>query len=320
MDRSLLQAFVPLNALEGEALERLLAIQQVDVHAAGTDLLTLSGRTLYLLQGEVLRDQGDGGCHRFGAGDARSWHPLVGADCRQLKALSAVTVLSFDSEQLDAVLSWSEAQTTLAITDQPAVGRGGLLQCLSGKQRAELLRHARSIAMPAGASVVAEGDPADSFYLIQSGRCTVQADGALVAELGGGDSFGEEGLLNQLPRNASVTMATDGVLLVWSQQDFERLLKQSLVVELAAAEAEHAVTQGARWLDVRTFDEFGTGALPGALHVPLSQLRQKTPLLESDRPYLVYCDTGRRSTTAVFLLRQAGLNARLLRGGLMARQ
>jgi rhodanese-related sulfurtransferase len=46
-----------------------------------------------------------------------------------------------------------------------------------------------------------------------------------------------------------------------------------------------------------------------ALHMPLHLLRLKTRLLNPQRPYLCYCESGKRSANAVFLLTQLGFTA-----------
>ncbi len=47
-------------------------------------------------------------------------------------------------------------------------------------------------------------------------------------------------------------------------------------------------------------------------------LRLKSRLLDNKKHYLVYCDTGRRSTAAAFLLKNAGFKVDVLEGGLNA--
>ena len=67
--------------------------------------------------------------------------------------------------------------------------------------------------LPRGVNVVVEGSPAHAFYAMVDGRVVVQRDGAVLAHLGPGDSFGERGLLDNAPRNATVTTEMDTTLL-----------------------------------------------------------------------------------------------------------
>lgn len=78
----------------------------------------------------------------------------------------------------------------------------------------------RLVAVPvlAGEAVVRQGEASDRFYIIESGTFTVTqtaADGGTreLRTLTADDVFGELGLLNGAPRSATVTAATDGLVL-----------------------------------------------------------------------------------------------------------
>ncbi|MER5765206.1 FAD-dependent oxidoreductase [Streptomyces sp. NPDC002082] len=68
-------------------------------------------------------------------------------------------------------------------------------------------------------------------------------------------------------------------------------------------------------VDVRTKAEHARGHLPGAVHIPLDELRDRIGELPADRPLTVYCQGGQRAHTAVRLLRNLGLDAVNLDGG-----
>jgi CRP-like cAMP-binding protein len=64
-----------------------------------------------------------------------------------------------------------------------------------------------------GVDVVVQGTPAESFYAVVSGRVVVHRDGDVRVHLGADDHFGERGLLDKAPRNATVTTEMETVLL-----------------------------------------------------------------------------------------------------------
>ena len=88
------------------------------------------------------------------------------------------------------------------------------------------------------------------------------------------------------------------------------------------AEATHLINrEDALVLDVRDPGEFGAGHILGAKNVPLSRLGDAEVAKRKDRPVIVYCEGGERSSKAVAALKRQGF-ARVvnLTGGLRAWQ
>ena len=73
----------------------------------------------------------------------------------------------------------------------------------------QLARGLEPVHVPAGQAVFRQDDPADRFYVIETGAADVIGDGHLVATLGPGEGFGEIALLRRVPRTAMVRAATD---------------------------------------------------------------------------------------------------------------
>ncbi|MFZ5926240.1 MAG: FAD-dependent oxidoreductase [Acidobacteriota bacterium] len=74
-------------------------------------------------------------------------------------------------------------------------------------------------------------------------------------------------------------------------------------------------SNGAMILDVREPGEHHAGAIPGAVNIPLGQLRERLEELPRGRQILVTCAVGQRAYYAVRVLRQHGIQAKLLPGG-----
>jgi len=68
-------------------------------------------------------------------------------------------------------------------------------------------------------------------------------------------------------------------------------------------------------LDVRTPVEFETWHIPGAINLPLGQLRAKHATLDKTRPIYTYCKVGLRSYLAYRILKQEGFQVKNLAGG-----
>ena len=77
----------------------------------------------------------------------------------------------------------------------------------------QLAAAAQFRSLPPGIDIVVQGAPAHAFYAVVEGRVVVHRDGKAVVHLGPGDSFGERGLLDHAPRNATVTTETDTTVL-----------------------------------------------------------------------------------------------------------
>jgi rhodanese-related sulfurtransferase len=73
-------------------------------------------------------------------------------------------------------------------------------------------------------------------------------------------------------------------------------------------------------IDVRSAGEYAGGHIAGAINVPINQLRSALPTLALDvqRPVVAICQTAHRSPPAVRVLKQAGFDARQLRGGMIS--
>ena len=72
----------------------------------------------------------------------------------------------------------------------------------------------------AGASLVGEGAPGYSLFVLQEGTATVTSGGETVTTLGPGDFFGEIALLGEGVRTATVTAASPVTLIVMFGSDF----------------------------------------------------------------------------------------------------
>jgi Cyclic nucleotide-binding domain/Major Facilitator Superfamily len=112
--------------------------------------------------------------------------------------------------------------------------------------------------LPPGIDVVVQGAPAHAFYAVVEGRVVVHRDGKAVVRLGPGDSFGERGLLDRAPRNATVTTEMDTTLLriegnvLLDALESAPSLRPALDLSSTApgvrvAESETAVVDDPRW-------------------------------------------------------------------------
>jgi CRP-like cAMP-binding protein len=97
----------------------------------------------------------------------------------------------------------------------------------------QLAGESQFVDVAAGTRVVTQGEPADMFYVIAAGTfraSSVDQHGVrqVLLDMGVGDYFGEIGLIESIPRTATVTAVTDGRLLRVNGAAFIAALTQHL--------------------------------------------------------------------------------------------
>ena len=336
IDKKVLRDLVPINALSAAHIEEITRKAVIEEVRAGRYLFRSGDRdyqSVYLLQGSIeLLGNGREVVSTVHAGSEAALHPLAHKQPRQLSARASgkVTVARVDSSLLDVLLTWDESAGYDVVEIDAQDDDDWMTRMLQSQAFLQLppanihqlLMRLESITARAGETIVRQDEEGDFFYIVKSGRLAVtrkpsaRAKEVLLAELGEGACFGEDALVSGTRRNASVTMVTDGSLMRLSKDDFNELLREPLVKEIAFPEAQQLAAAGAQWLDVRLPGEFGNQAIKGSINLPLSALREQCAALDAGTPYLVCCDTGRRSATGAFLLSQQGLDVHVLKNGL----
>ena len=332
IDNKLFKSFTPLSSLDDHTLEKLAQHATVQRVKSGNFLFERGdskSQTLFLLEGEIELCSPVFPTQKISADSEAGRYPLAHSFPRQFTAVTVtdVRVLALPLDileviQLDAAKgkrSSAGAQTDAWKTQWL---NSPMLRNLPDANKEALLAKMEEIRVQAGQVIIHQEEPADSYFVIKKGRCSVSrrpAPGARdvkLAELTEGQGFGEEALITNVARNASVTMLNDGTLLRLSKQDFIALLARPLLHHLPFQNAIELVEQGAVLIDVRAPEEFEIDGLIGSLNMPLPVLRLKANRLHRDCTYIVYSNTGHFSSVAAFLLIQQGLKAYVLLGGL----
>jgi rhodanese-related sulfurtransferase len=87
--------------------------------------------------------------------------------------------------------------------------------------------------------------------------------------------------------------------------------------EVSREEAQKLVDEGAQLVDVRVDHEWEAGRIAGATHLPLAELAERAGEIDKDRPVVLYCRGGNRSTMAAAALAEAGYDAHKLSDGIV---
>jgi rhodanese-related sulfurtransferase len=87
--------------------------------------------------------------------------------------------------------------------------------------------------------------------------------------------------------------------------------------EVTATEAKQIIERGSQLIDVRTDVEYAAGHIPGARHIPLSDVQRESGGLDKDQPIVIYCRSGNRSAPAADAFAASGWDAHSIEGGLL---
>jgi len=166
--------------------------------------------------------------------------------------------------------------------------------------------------------IIRQNDPGGYYYVIEEGYCDVAREPAgggreiHLAELGPGDGFGEEALVSDTPRNASVTMRSKGVLMRLDKESFVELIRDPLLHEVSYHHARRMIDEGAVWIDIRHRDQFARGSFRNARNVPRAVMRVECRKLVKGRKYVVCGEEPAGSIAAAFLLAERGYDVSYL--------
>lgn len=107
------------------------------------------------------------------------------------------------------------------------IKRVPLFSSASKAELTEIASIADEIDLPAGRTVIEEGDTGREFFVLIDGTAEVTRGGKKVASIGPGDFFGEIALIAKTPRNATITTTSPVRALVITDRAFKQLLDHS---------------------------------------------------------------------------------------------
>jgi CRP-like cAMP-binding protein len=326
-----LATLAPLAGLSAERLAELAAMAVVERGLRGSDPLKEKlqrSQSIFLLEGELLLVF-EGGGTLVVVGGAEEARQAVNRHKERLarsKAITDVDLVAVDDDVLDILATWDQVAAASAegsaLSGAFSLGnlRSGAFAQLPVAHIDELLKRFDRVKIARGEVVIREGDEGDYYYVVEAGRFQVErlVGGAKVvlAELKSGDAFGEEALVSEAKRNATVIALGEAELLRLDRKHFDELLREPLLRRLSFDQAAEKVRRGALWLDVRYPSEYQYDKLAGAINVPLAEVRNMFEVLDRSKEYVAYCQSGRRSAAAAFLFAQRGFKVWLLEGGL----
>ncbi len=339
IDPKIIKELSPINSLNSENAQDLISKIKPETINGGQFIFKqgdMDKAHIYLVKGEVEVVSDRKVIKIISAGSAESKHPLAHTFPRavSVRAKSAAVIIRVNSDMLDIMLTWDQTgsysvESLDESQDDDEDSTDWMTRILQTRAfhrippaniQAMFMRM-EAVHFKHGDIVIKQDDPGDFFYIIKEGRCMVtratpaNPKGVKLATLAVGDSFGEEALISETKRNATVTMLSDGHLMRLNKDDFNSLLNEPLLNWVDYAEAKKIIAEGGLWLDVRLPDEYKAKHIKGSINIPLIFLRMKANSLDTGKKYIIYCDTGRRSSAASFLLNEKDINSYVLKAG-----
>ncbi|OUS32517.1 hypothetical protein A9Q99_00130 [Gammaproteobacteria bacterium 45_16_T64] len=183
---------------------------------------------------------------------------------------------------------------------------------LSANKIQQVLNNLINVNVTCGQTIIECHSAGDCFYIIKEGYAEVITDqsGPFKGDkftLEPGDYFGDEALVADTIRNASIVMMTDGIIGKMDPAVFGEVIKNALVVTPSTDEFIHLPHPV--FYDVRLPFEYKQSHLPASINIPLGEIRNHLPTLDRERVYVITHEGGRRSELATYLMRQAGIEA-----------
>lgn len=338
LSTELLRNYSPLDGLKRDNLAALARKVQIRELSPGQVLFKEGDsekRTVYVISGLLeLIDDGKVGEVIDGSKD-EARNPVSPFFPRRVsaRARDRVQYISIDSDLLDVMLTWDQTGSyevsELKGEDQGDDWMTMLLQAkafhkIPPANIQAIFMRMQQINYKTGDVVVKQGSEGDYFYVLTRGSCLVtretplNKEGIKLADLSVGDTFGEEALISDAKRNATVTMTSDGSVMRLGKDDFNKLLNEPMLDWVDQAAAAEIIKNGGQWLDVRLPSEFENQHKDGAVNMPLYFIRLKINTLDKDMKYVVCCDTGRRSSAGAYILSERGYHAYVLQDGINA--
>jgi hypothetical protein len=184
----------------------------------------------------------------------------------------------------------------------------------------ELFKRFKTRQVTSGEIIIKQGEPGDYFYMIKTGSVSVHVEmnGKVnqVAKLTAGQSFGQDALVSDLPRNATIMATAPCELGMLTEADFEDLLLSPVIEVITPAEIEEAVrVQGTRVqiLNLYQPDDLQPEAAAEELAIPFMALRNHIREFSKEIVYVVRGPASPKiNLLGAYLLNEAGHTAYVL--------
>lgn len=334
----LLKDLVPIKTLPEASFKELLGAVQIFEEPRGTIIFNkgdTASENIYLLDGTLGMVDDKKVIEQVEAGSDTAKFPIAHQLPRKFagRAMTKVRFVCVDSHKLSELLARSEGDD-YEVSEYEDQGEGdwmslllnsSILQQIPAANMQGVMMRVEQVEVEEGETVVKQGDPGDFYYMLSKGRAKVireMDNDEPPKELGfidPGVPFGEEAILSDSPRKATIVMLTPGEVLRLSKEDFQELIHHPLSRSVNYGEAKSMIEQGGVWLDVRSQEAYtADNIVEGSINLPFDSLRYQAANLAPEHQYIVISETGKTAVSAAFLLTERSFRVVVLNGGYAA--
>lgn len=334
--QDLIQRFSPLNQVDHKYLSQLATELRLITVKSGDIIIRKSRNPKlmhFLVSGEAEVRESFENRYNITHKNPECCRALESSLAKQstIKAVRDCVLLVTDADVIDKYMTWSEdfsihylGETDIIVEDHDLIDddfkedwdnvfvRSKLAANLSNRAIHQLLSQLEDIEVKAGETIVKAHTPGDYFYVIKYGYAVVETDPngpfrGQQFELNPGNYFGDEALIADTIRNASVKMAVDGTLGRLDIDSFLNLVKSHLVSPLSSD--IKVSPDNMQVIDVRFPFEYKRGHLKNSINLPINSLRKKLDEMKDSLLYVIGPPNDSRAELATYLMRQAGFEA-----------
>ena len=334
----IIRQLIPLSTLSINQFEFLCTKITVEVAKASTFLFKKNDTAtnlVYLIDGSITLQSSELKIETIQSGTESSRFALAHQIPRKIDALTNTSVrfLRLNTGIIDTLPPNSfEKDNIYMVIDEPEDENDGdwmttllkspIFRALPPANLQKIIMGLEEVSFEKGEIIVKQGDAGDFYYIIKKGHCllsrrpSANAKEIKLAQLRTQDTFGEDSLISNEPRNVSITALTNISLLRLSKEKFNSLIKEPSLKYTPHSEIADKMDNGAILLDVRAPDEYKKHHLPNSINAPFFSLRMQLKTFDKRKEILVVCENGKTSEAATFLLLRHKFNATIVEGGM----
>lgn len=330
-----LKAFSPFNKQDDVALKKVAEQAVLRQLQHGEQLFALGDRdewSFFLLKGEVAMTTGSGEALEISSISPQSIKALSNDKPRRntVTAVGRPIVIQVKDELLGKVAGSSVHSGSYSVDDISVAHEEDwmtrFLQYLDTLKLPvtniqKVMANLKEVPVQKGSVIVRQGDIGDHYYIVKKGVCKVVwqarpgAKAVELVDLKEGTGFGEEALINDGTRNASIVMMVDGILMrlskaVFISQVVEPLLKYVRLRDVASSLGKTGVL-----VDLREPAAHNKVKMRYTINLPFEKLREVGPTLDPSKHYIVFLDQENLKVAA-FLMAQYGMQVSVLKDNL----